>query len=162
MIRTVMKRPLEKELKLTIEKRNKRLAAFFHHLGLDIDLIGDMETPAVVKEGYCLSCYVHNFNLIFTDHYNQGQELYRTKLQKDQETDIPLITEWLKTATHRKVFRIRMREQELYVVGYNFQGEVDSSDKFPVFGKYAPKIFFTEDYAHDLIALYNLDYCEVV
>jgi hypothetical protein len=56
MERTVMKRPLERELKQTIEKRNKRLAAFFEQLGLEVEIIGDMETPAVIKEQYCLSC----------------------------------------------------------------------------------------------------------
>jgi uncharacterized HAD superfamily protein len=161
MERTVMKRPLERELKQTIEKRNKRLAAFFEQLGLEVEIIGDMETPAVIKEQYCLSCYVHNFNLIFTDHYDQGNELYRVKLQKEQEYETEPIVNWLKTATHRRIFRIKMKEQDLYLVGYNFKDKNSPEEKYPVFGKYAPKIYFTEDYATDLIALYNLDYCEV-
>jgi uncharacterized HAD superfamily protein len=161
MERTIMKRPLERELKQTIEKRNARLSAFFEQLGLDVEIIGDMETPAVIKEQYCLSCYVHNFNLIFTDHYDQGSELYRVKLQKEQEYETEPIVNWLQTATHRRVFRIKMKEQDLYLVGYNFKNKDNPEDKYPVFGKFAPKIYFTEDYAIDLIKLYDLDYCEV-
>jgi hypothetical protein len=161
MERTIMKRPLERELKQTIEKRNARLAAFFEQLGLDVEIIGDMETPAVIKEQFCLSCYVHNFNLIFTDHYDQGNELYRIKLQKEQEYETEPIVNWLQTATHRRVFRIKMKEHEMYLVGYNFKNKDNPEDKYPVFGKFAPKIYFTEDYAIDLIKLYDLDYCEV-
>jgi hypothetical protein len=162
MERTVMKRPLERELKQTIEKRNKRLSVFFEQLGLDVEIIGDMETPAVIKEQYCLSCYVHNFHLIFTDHYDQGKELYRIKLQKEQEYETEPIINWLKTATHRRIYKIKMKEQELFLVGYNFRDKDNPEDKYPVFGKYAPKIYFTEDYAVDLIALYQLDYCEII
>jgi hypothetical protein len=161
MERTVMKRPLDRELKQTIEKRNKRLAAFFKQIGLDVEIIGDMETPAVIKENFCLSCYVHNFNLMFTDHYDQGNELYRIKLQKDQEYDTELILNWLKTATHRRIYRIKMKDQPMYLVGYNFKNREESEEKYPVFGKYAAKIYFTEDYATDLINMYSLDYCEV-
>jgi hypothetical protein len=161
MERTTMKRPLDKELKQTIEKRNKRLVAFFVLLGLDVEIIGDMETPAIIKEQYCLSCYVHNFNLIFTTHYDQGTELYRIKLQKDQEYDADQIINWLKTATHRRVYKVKITGQDLYLVGYNFKTKDNPDEKFPVFGRYAPKVYFTEDYATDLIALYNLDYCEV-
>ena len=93
-----MKRQLDKDLKQTIQKRNQRLDQFWSKLGLEVEIIGDMETPAVIKDNYCLACYVHNFNLIFTDHYDQGKELYRVKLQKDQVFDTEPIVEWLKTA----------------------------------------------------------------
>jgi hypothetical protein len=162
MIRTVMKRPLERDLKLTVEKRNKRLLAFFQQLGIDVEIIGDMETPAIVKGGFCLSCYVHNFYLVFTDHFNKGNELYRIKLQKEQEIDQDMVSNWLATATHRIVFRVKIKTCDLYLVGYNFKGEIDSEDKFPVFGKYAHKIYFTKDYAQELIDLYHLDYCEII
>ena len=49
MERTTMKRPLEKDLKQTIQKRNFRLAKFWERLGVEIDVIGDMETPAIIK-----------------------------------------------------------------------------------------------------------------
>jgi hypothetical protein len=157
-----MKRPLERELKQTIEKRNKRLLTFFQQLGIDVEIIGDMETPAIVKDEFCLSCYVHNFNLVFTDHFNKGNELYRIKLQKEQEIDEAMVSNWLETATHRRVFRVKIKSCDLYLVGYNFKGETEAEDKYPVFGRYAHKIYFTEDYAQELIDLYQLDFCEVV
>ena len=52
-----MKRQLDKDLKQTIQKRNSRLADFFEKIGLDVEIVGDMETPAVVKDDYCLACY---------------------------------------------------------------------------------------------------------
>ncbi len=156
-----MKRPLERELKQTIEKRNKRLATFFEQLELDVEIIGDMETPAIIKDQFCLSCYVHNFNLVFTDHYDQGKELYRIKLQKEQLYEKEAILNWLNTATHRRIYKIKMRERDLFLVGYNFKDKSNPEDKYPVFGKFAPKIYFTTDYAQELIDLYNLDYCEI-
>ncbi len=164
MERTTMKRPLDKDLKQTIQKRNFRLAKFWEKLGLDVEVIGDMETPAVIKEDYCLACYVHNFNLIFTDHYDQGKELYRVKLQKVQEYDTAPIIEWLKTATHRRIYRIRMKtEPHLLLVGYNFKSkDTGDKEKYPVFGRYGAKVYFTEDYASDIMKYYSLDYCEII
>lgn len=163
MERTTMKRQLDKDLKQTIQKRNQRLDQFWSKLGLEVEIIGDMETPAVIKDNYCLACYVHNFNLIFTDHYDQGKELYRVKLQKDQVFDTEPIVEWLKTATHRRIYRIKMKaEPNLYLVGYNFKSKETAEDKYPVFGKFGAKVYFTEDYAKDIVNLYQLDYCEIL
>jgi len=164
MERTTMKRQLDKDLKQTIQKRNFRLAKFWEKIGLDVEIIGDMETPAVIKDDYCLACYVHNFNLIFTDHYDQGKELYRVKLQKVQEFETEPIIEWFKTATHRRIYRIRMKEEpKLFLVGYNFKSkETADTEKYPVFGKYGAKVYFTEDYARDIEQYYHLDYCEIV
>lgn len=162
MIRTVMKRPLEPELKQTIEKRNKRLDAFFTLFGIEVDIIGDMETPAVIYQDKCLSCFVHNFNLVFTDHFDKGNELYRIKLQKDQEIDTGIVQQWLDTANHRQIFRLKIKDIALYLVGYNFKGATEAEGKYPVFGKFGPKIYFTEDYAQNLIDMYGLDYCEIV
>lgn len=164
MERTTMKRKLSPELKETIQKRNYRLKKFWEKLGLPVEIIGDMETPAVIKGDYCLACYVHNFNLIFTDHYEQGTEVYRIKLQKIQEFEIEPILNWLKTATHRRIFKIKMKEApELYLVGYNFMEQAnDEQVKYPVFGKFSPKVYFTEDYAKDIVNFYELGYCEIV
>jgi hypothetical protein len=160
--RTVVKRPLEKDLKQTIDKRNKRLIAFLDAIGLDAELVGDMETPAIVKDDFCLSCYVHNFNLIFTTQYEKGTELYRIKLQKEQTYELEPITNWLQTAVHRRVYKIKMNDKNLWIVGYNFGDKNKPEEKYPVFGKYAPKIFFTEEYAQQILDLYNLDFCEIV
>ncbi len=157
-----MKRPLDKDLKLTIEKRNRRLLSFFELLNMEVDIIGDMETPAIVKDNLCLSCYVHNFNLIFTTHYEKGVELYRVKLQKDQEVDAAQVEQWLQTAEHRIIYKIKLINQPLYLCGYSFKNKNNPEEKYPVFGKFAPKVYFTKDYAAELIDLYKLDYCEVV
>jgi hypothetical protein len=164
MERTTMKRNLSKELKDTIQKRNFRLQKFWEKLGLEVEIIGDMETPAVIKGDYCLACYVHNFNLIFTDHFDQGNEVYRVKLQNIQEFEIEPILNWLKTATHRRVYKIKMKQSpELFLVGYNFKSKSSmENDKYPVYGKHGAKVYFTEDYAKEILDFYHLDYCEIV
>lgn len=172
MDRTVLKRFVDKELKQTISKRNYRLDRFWKLLGLHVDLIGDMETPAMIMEEHCLSCYVHNFNLIFTDRYEEGEEVYRVKLQQDQLYDLEKITEWLKSAEHRRVYRILMKDQPLYLVGYSFKekpkrkGAEDDGqpepEKYPVYGKFGAKVYFTKDYAEEIVNHYKLDYCDIV
>lgn len=164
MERTTMKRKLSKELKETIQKRNHRLQKFWDNLGLDIEVIGDMETPAVIKGDYCLACYVHNFNLIFTDHYDKGNEVYRVKLQNKVSFDIEPILNWIKSATHRKTFKIRIKtEPSLFLVGYNFRSKgKDANAKYPVFGKFGAKVYFTEQYANEILEHYGIDFCEVV
>lgn len=164
MERTTLKRELSDDLRKTIQKRNYRLSKFWQLLGMDVEIIGDMEMPAVIKDNYCLACYVHNFYLIFTDHYDQGKELYRIKLQNDIQFDMAPVINWLKTATHRRIYKIKLKHiDDLFVVGYNYKTkEATEKSKFPVFGKYAPKIYFTEQYAQDIIQIYQLDYCEVV
>ncbi|MBL7772415.1 MAG: hypothetical protein JNM95_06125 [Chitinophagaceae bacterium] len=164
MERTTMKRKLSKELIQTVQKRNYRLAKFWEELGLDVEIVGDMETPAVVKDSYCLACYVHNFYLIFTDTYDRGNEVYRVKLHSVFEYDTDKIIEWLKNSTHRKIYRIRMKEHpKLYVSGYSMKDKKSTDkQKYPVFGKYSAKVFFTDQYAKDIIDIYQLEYCEVV
>lgn len=173
MDRTVLKRFVDKELKQTITKRNYRLNRFWKLLGLHVDLIGDMETPAMIMEGHCLSCYVHNFNLIFTSRYEEGEEVYRVKLQQDQLFDLEEIQKWLKSAEHRTVYRIRMKSHEdLFLVGYSFkekprrQGAPDDGtpepEKYPVYGKFGAKVYFTKDYAEEIVSHYELEYCEII
>lgn len=164
MERTTMKRKLSKELRETIQKRNYRLQKFWEILGLDVEIIGDMETPAVIKGDHCLACYVHNFFLIFTDHYDKGVEVYRVKLQNIQEFDVEPVLNWLRTATHRRIFRIKMKQSpELFLVGYNFKSKTNEElEKYPVYGKHGAKVYFTEEYAKEIISHYDLNYCEIV
>ncbi len=164
MERTTMKRKLSKELRETIQKRNYRFQKFWELLGLDVEIIGDMETPAAIKDDYCLACYVHNFYLIFTDHYEKGTEVYRVKLQNIQEFEIEPVLNWLKTAIHRRIYKIKMKEDpKLYLVGYNFKSkENEEHEKYPVYGKHGAKVYFTEEYAKEIISHYDLNYCEII
>ncbi|MFM2387010.1 MAG: hypothetical protein RL660_1767 [Bacteroidota bacterium] len=162
MERTVLKRAIDQNLKQTIEKRNKRLLNFFRQINSAVEIVGDMETPAVVLGNVCLSCYVHNFNLVFTNHYLQGEEVYRVKLQKDQMLDMQAVEQWINNAVHRPVYRIKLNTPDLYLVGFNFNRTDTGEEKFPVFGKHGAKVYFSKDFAQDIVGLYGLDYCSIV
>ncbi|MHA3046529.1 hypothetical protein JSO59_004070 [Riemerella anatipestifer] len=65
-----------------IIKRNKRLQSFFENLNIPVKIIGDINTPAVIyKNKKVLSCYAHNFDLIFIDRPKNGTEIFRHKLK---------------------------------------------------------------------------------
>ena len=46
----------------------------------------------------------------------------------------------------------------MYLVGYNFKNKNNPEEKYPVYGKYAAKIYFTDEYAQELIKFYDLDF----
>jgi hypothetical protein len=51
----------------------------------------------------------------------------------------------------------------LFLVGYSFKDKPQTDqDKYPVYGKYGAKVYFTEDYAKEIIDYYQLDYCEII
>ena len=85
------------------------------------------------------------------------------KLQKIFEYDAEPISEWFKTATHRRIYKIRMlQDPKLFLVGYNYDIQGNEKVKYPVFGKFCPKVYFTREYANDIMNYFELNYCEVI
>jgi hypothetical protein len=81
-------RPRKNDLKEVVERRNKRLINFFSLCGYPLRLIADENSPAIVIEDkYVLNAYVHNFELRFTDSYNQGNIIYTIKLSENPNFD---------------------------------------------------------------------------
>jgi len=143
-----------------IARRNERLERFFELLyeGTEVHfrLIGDKNCPAIIiDESFCLSCFVKNFDLHFTDKPNQGEILESVKLQKDQQIDRDKIVGILEKVEHRKIFKVRHKGTLLYLAGYNFTDKKKLDGKYPVFAKYNPKIYFSKEYAVDIIESYK-------
>jgi len=107
-----------------IEKRNGRLENFFEDKGIKVKIIGDINKPAVVYEqnNICLCCYVHNFELIFTDKPVSGNELFRVKLtEKVDQTYNEEIENWFCNIKHRDLYRVAIDTDmfSLFLTGFH-------------------------------------------
>jgi hypothetical protein len=138
-----------------IQRRNKRLLNFFIDSGIPVRLIGDDNCPAVVyKEKYVLSCYVKNFDLIFTDKPKEGSEVTRVKLQQGVSFPKEDLVKLLDNCEHRKVYRVKVKGTSLFLSGYNFLDKQNSEGRYPVFSKFGSKIYFSQEYAEQICADY--------
>jgi hypothetical protein len=150
--------------KEVIERRNRRLLEFFRLSGLtDVRIIGDENNPAVIyKNVYCLSCFVHNFELRFTNKPDNGEVVHVEKLTSQARMDKNELIAMLDKYEHRRVYRVKITDQQLYLAGYNFIDKSIPDTRYPVFSRFNPKIYFSKDYAVELCATYQDYNLEVV
>lgn len=151
-----------------VERRNLRLLDFFNRNGFrgQVRLIGDENAPAVLyQDEYVLCCYVKNFDVIFTDAVFEGNEVKRYKLLEEPMKVREELVRLLADMPARKVYRIKLKTgqqiNDIYVCGWNYD---DQKNRYPVFSKSKPKVYFTEGKAMELAdELKGLGYeCEVV
>ena len=129
-----------------VKKRNYRLLNFFNSNGFsnEIRLIGDENSPAILyADEFVLSCYVKNFDLIFVDSLVDGKEVKRYKLQEIVPAVKEELRQLIKTLPLKKTFRIRLTNQNLFLVGWT----KTSGEASPVFGKIKPKVYFDRNKA---------------
>lgn len=143
-----------------VKKRNYRLLNFFNKNGFngEIRLIGDENSPAILyADEYILGCYVRNFDLIFVDAIVDGKEVKRYKLQAVVPAVKQELEELIEKLPSKKTFRIRLKDQNLFLVGWNKTADGAS----PVFGKIKPKVYFDKDRAQSVVnsLMYN---CEII
>lgn len=138
-----------------VGERNLKLLKFFkHHFPTsDVRIMGEENSPAVVIDHeFILSCYVHNFELRFTNKNFQGDIVLKFNLNEDfNKSDKQKINDWYKNSQHRKVNRIYLESEQtqapLYLVGWNFKNKTKKEGKYPVFGEYEPKVYFKKEKA---------------
>lgn len=143
--------------KKDIEKRNSRLADFFEDKGIEVKIIGDFNKPAVVYEpnNICLCCYVHNFELIFTDKPTGGNELFRIKLtEKVDQNHNEEIENWFYNTKHRDLYRIAIDIDmfSLFLTGFH---KTINDEHIPVFCEVNPKYYFTKEKAEEVVKQYS-------
>ncbi|UKJ08805.1 hypothetical protein [Solitalea lacus] len=139
-----------------IQRRNKRVVDFFTRSGFSIKLLGDPNCPAIIyNDLFCLSCYVKNFDLIFTDKPKAGSEIFRIKLESESRMERPELMDVLDRAEHRRVFKVKISNAELFLSGYNFLDKGRPETRYPVFAKHGAKIYFDEEYAKQICYDYN-------
>jgi len=138
-----------------IGKRNLLLLRLFKYFfpTNDVRIMGDENNPAVVLDHeYILSCYVHNFELRFTNKNFKGDIVFKVSLNDSPEkANRETFTKWYSDSQHRKINRIYLESENtqapLYLVGWNFRNKTKKEGKYPVFGEYEPKVYFKKEKA---------------
>lgn len=137
-----------------ILQRNRLLRKFFTDRECPVEILEmNINAPVIVWNGtHVLSAYVKNFKLIFTDAPVGGKTLKEIRLNTDR-TDLNknALHRVLLQATHRKVFRIKLKGQDLYLSGYNFTDKANKEGRYPVFSKLGAKYYFTKETAQKII-----------
>lgn len=138
----------EKEIAI----RNKQLLRFFTRHGYNIRLVGDKQKPSVIlNEIVVLSCYVKNFNLYFTKEPFSEEIVRVFKLTEDSDVSELEIQEAVEMGSHRQVYKLKLTDVDMYLVGFNFMNSELALDRYPVFGKHNPKVYFDREYAENLV-----------
>lgn len=139
-----------------IQRRNKRVVDFFTRSGFQVKLLGDPNCPAIIyNDLFCLSCYVKNFDLIFTNRPKAGDEIFRVKLEAESKMERTELMDVLDQAEHRRVYKVKISAADLFLSGYNFLDKTRPETRYPVFAKYGAKLYFDEEYATQICHDYN-------
>lgn len=146
-----------------ITRRNARLLDFLDVLSVilqkEVRMIGDKNNPAIiVDDNYCLSAFVHNFDLNFTNIPRNGEVIYKVKLEKEPVYDTQLLLNAINNSEHYITKRIRYRGTDLFLTGYNSFDKKDDNTIYPVFSRYRPRIYFSLEKAKTAIEKYGKDY----
>lgn len=146
-----------------IIRRNQRVEQLFAHFDMPVRLIGDINTPAIIyKDLYCLCCYVKNFYLIFTDKPFNGNTLGEIKLTREITCTKEEILALLDQGEHRLIHKIKVKDSELFLSGYNFLDKKNLEGRYPVFARFGYKIYFDKEYAQTIVDSYPDYNLEVV
>ncbi|MFW5762333.1 MAG: hypothetical protein ACOC3T_05170 [Bacteroidota bacterium] len=134
-----------------VKRRNKRLINLFTKNGITIRLVGDPQKPAIIKdENLVLSCFVKNFDLNFTREPFSDEIVKIVKLKNEPDITAFELEETLEYCTHRPVYKLRLTDTDMLLVGYNYLNSEDSVGRYPVFAKHKPKVYFDKEYAEDV------------
>ncbi len=147
-----MKDETQKEI---VERRNSWLLNFFEVNEITpIRLVGDPNKPAIIyQEKFVLSAYVHNFYLNFTDKPYGGDVIKTFKLTPKPPLAKKEVLGVIEDYPQKEIYRIRLAQmKDLYLTGYNFKNrhKADQQEKYPVFARHDPKIYFSEERVEEI------------
>ena len=158
--KSIEKHKKKEDLSEVIERRNKRIEAFFKLVGISVRVIGDENSPAIVYDDTCiLNAYVHNFELRFTDNHNDGNIIYTVKLTESPNFDKNRVMNCINDYEKRPVYKVAVKgsNPRLYLSGYNFLNRTEKLGRYPVFSAYAPKVYFTKEKTDEICDELNVD-----
>lgn len=138
-------------------ERNQKIIEFFKSKNIDIRIFGDFKKPSFIFDNdICLSCYVKNNNLIFTDKPFNSKNLFYINLSKININDKQFF-DWLENAEHRVIYTIYFWLYEFENVETNERLYITNFDKDnnknpnPIFSKFNPKIYFSLESAKSIV-----------
>lgn len=105
------------------ERRAVLTKAFFKKWNIEVELLGDYNAPLIVtQDNVALSCYLHNFNLVFMDSNHNAKEVFRVKLNASLflVDYSEMLIEWFNSAQHRKLFFIKLNDLFYHRTAYCF------------------------------------------
>ena len=152
------KNPVRPDLTNTIQKRNRRLQAFFSAKNLDVRLHGDAQNPLMVLCGCVgLSSYVHNFDLRMLDKPNQGDVMKIYKLTEIIQGTREEVVEWIQQYPQMPLFRIQHKDSKLFLCGFNFVDREQKLGRYPVFAREDYHIYKQREAAEDILNMLKED-----
>lgn len=139
-----------------ITRRNARLLDFLDVISVllqkDVRMIGDENRPAIiVDDSYCLSAFVHNFDLNFTDVPRNGEVIYSIKLEQTPVYNTQKLLDAINNSQHCSIKKIKYIGLDLYLAGYNSYDKNNDSTIYPVFSRHRPRVYFSIEKAQNTI-----------
>jgi hypothetical protein len=141
----------KESLEEMVTRRNKRLVSLFTKNDINVRLVGDPQKPAIIMdESIVISCFVKNFNLNFTKEPFSDEIVNTVKLKHEPDITKYELEQIIEICKHRPVYKLQLKNTNLFLVGYNYMNSEDSVGRYPVFAKHKPKVYFDKNYANDV------------
>ena len=139
-----------------VTRRNNLLLEYLSKINHQVKLIGNPETPAIIVDNsYCLSAYVHNFDLNFVDEPKSGNIKATFKLRSNRFLSSEDFKNLIAGIKQRSIYKIQYKDTNLFLAGYNFMNKELLSGKYPVFSAFRYKIYFNKSHAVNILEEFN-------
>jgi hypothetical protein len=129
-----------------ISERNGLLINFISSLDLGIHIIDLPHKPILLSFDYSviLSAYVKNFHLLLMK--GDTQDIYldiRLKPIRNMDLEFlkPKILEWFVLYQHNKIYTLKLKNTNLFIVGFNHHNKILKKNPYPVFAYFDPLIY---------------------
>ena len=135
----------------SIKIRNNKLLGIFTSNGFNVYLIGFTNPRVVIDNSYLIPCFVNDFTLHFAKSLYSNEMIKSIQLDKEVAVTSYELQEILSMCELQPVYKIRLKNNGMYLVGYNFNRSDDGkvTEKYPVFAMHRPYIYFQLDKAEE-------------
>jgi hypothetical protein len=128
----------------SIKIRNNKLLGIFTSNGFNVYLIGFTNPRVVLDNSYLIPCFVNDFTLHFAKSLYSNEMIKSVRLDKEVAITSYELQEILSMCELQPVYKVRLKNTGMYLVGYNFDRSDDGKVilKYPVFAMHRPYIYF--------------------
>lgn len=128
----------------SIKIRNNKLLGIFTTNGLNVNLVGFTNPKVVLDNSYLIPCFVNDFTLHFAKSLYSNEMIKSIQLDKEAAVTSYELQEILSMCELLPVFKIRLKNNGMYLVGYNFERTEEGKVllRYPVFALHRPYIYF--------------------